>query len=198
MEWNVALDPCAIVCLLRSAVHVNIYPCADSEGPFSVSTGNTYYRLTNLSFIRDMAPQLRRYLKFALGRLCRCDFLRAMDYDWECDPADQRLSQPHNVWETQVWMQASGRVLARLPNSPWRIVQPTELTAVHQIVEDSLLPCTVDVYDDGRYWLNALPTDQALSATKWFYQRPDPLSQQLAFSEALPALYLSFRRDSIP
>jgi len=194
LEWNVALDPNAIVCLLRAPISINIYPDAAETTPFGLSAGNTFYRLPNLLFVNQMEPRLRRYMKFALGRVCRSDFLRALDYDWDCDEADRRLANPHNVWETQLWMRASRRVLARAPGGYWRILPLSDVSEEHEVFGDRMVACEVQVADDGCYRLTHVAPDQAARATKWCYERDDPLAQQAAFAEAVPALYLSYAR----
>ena len=95
VEWNVLLDPQAIVCLLRSDLPIAIYPCATRDvfkdgkrvniGAFEYGPHNTFWKLPNLKFIAQMEPRLRRYLTFAFGRVNRVDFLRAMEED---PPAD--------------------------------------------------------------------------------------------------------------
>src|SRR5229473_167211 len=89
LEWNVSLDPHAFVRLLRS----------------------------DMRFIADMHPKLRRYLGYAFGRLSRIDFLRAMDDDLPEELMEQiyTLSDPahpdgrHYVWETALWTNIASR-----------------------------------------------------------------------------------------
>lgn len=66
IEWNVALDPLAIVCLLRSNLPIALYPCAANHGSekgyggpvFSSDEHNTYWKLPDLRFIARMDPPL--------------------------------------------------------------------------------------------------------------------------------------------
>lgn len=98
LEWNVMLDPHAIVCLLNSGLPIAIYPCATDKDPFAYGRHNTFWKLNNLEFIRHMTPGLRRYLCFAFGRTIKMDFLRAMDED---EPAELLLrvcSMEHKVF----------------------------------------------------------------------------------------------------
>ena len=64
IEWNVALDPQAIVCLLRSNLPIALYPdAANNAGDkgygvfspaFSYDEHNTFYKLPDLRFIPQM------------------------------------------------------------------------------------------------------------------------------------------------
>ena len=122
IEWNVALDPLAVVCLLRSDLPIAIYPdAANNAGDkaynafspaFSYDSHNTFYKLPNRRFIPRMDPPLRRYLEFAFGRCARADFLRAMEVDGP-PLAKGILAGEHNVWETAVWICLTGRRLAK-------------------------------------------------------------------------------------
>ena len=116
LEWDVGLDPNAIVCLLRSDLPVAIYPCAvgtKEGGPFGYGPHNTFYKTPNLQFFKQMDPKLQRYMAYAFGRVNRSDFLRAMDEDFPDELTAKVYSQPHNVWETSVWAQVSNRRLVR-------------------------------------------------------------------------------------
>ncbi len=60
LEWNVVLDPHAIVRLLRSELPIAIYPCATQDGPFAYGPHNCFWKLPNLAFVADLQPPLRR------------------------------------------------------------------------------------------------------------------------------------------
>lgn len=164
LEWNVMLDPHAVVCLLRSGLPVAIYPCATAKGPFDYGRHNTFWRLENLEFIRDMHPQLRRYLVYAFRRTCRNDFLRAMDEDPPADQMDAVCAWKHNVWETAIWLNVTGR-------------------------QNDLKPCRVEVADTGLFtWsFTSEPTNF------WMYDRGDPYANERQMRELLSAWYKSFR-----
>ncbi|HEY3331799.1 MAG TPA: hypothetical protein VGK19_17340 [Capsulimonadaceae bacterium] len=189
LEWNVALDPLAIVRLLSSPLTVNIYPCATENGPFDCGPFNTFYSVPDLRFIADMDPQLRRYLHFAFGRSTRMDYLRALDVEWHSTDAEAVFEREHKIWETQVWMQVSGRILARTPGERWRIAEAGDVGAGEETLTADLVPCAVDVNGDGLFSF-ALTADNA--AAKRIYHRADPLAEQDALREALPDLYRSF------
>ena len=61
LEWNVMLDVAAFVRLLRSDLPLALYPCATDKGPFDVGPNNTFWKLLDLGFLRDLSPGLRRY-----------------------------------------------------------------------------------------------------------------------------------------
>jgi len=184
LEWNVQLDPQAIVALLRSPLPVAIYPCATKDGPFSKGRHNTYWKLPDLKFVGKMEPRLRRYLAYAFWRSARPDFLRAMDEDGPGDFESGVWAKPHNVWETAVWGMVAGRRLVRQAEGSHRLVPAKEGS-----VAESLRPCLVTVADDGRYRfeLTDRPTNFRV------YERTDPEAVERAGIEALPALYLSFK-----
>ncbi|MCS7306162.1 MAG: hypothetical protein NZ602_13785 [Thermoguttaceae bacterium] len=201
IEWNVALDPQAIVCLLRSELPIALYPCAannaGSKGygvfspAFSYDPHNTFWKLPNRRFIRQMDPPLRRYLEYALGRANRVDFLRAVEVDGP--PLDEGLfGAEHYVWETAVWLCLTGRKLVRRADGSHRIVLPTEVLPTDRVLPNELRPCTVQVRNDGIYEFRL--TDQPTNFR--VYYRGNPQENEAALREALPALYLSFKASA--
>ena len=189
LEWNVMLDPCAIVCLLRSDLPIAIYPCATGEGPFAYGPNNSFWKLENLRFVETMDPKLKNYLAFAFGRSTRMDYLRFLD-----EPAHEEIlkgvyDRPHNVWETAVWSVVSNRRIVRRGDGSCRLVPRDEVRPSDRVLRNDLRPCRVDVRDTGLFrfeWTDA-PTRRVL------YDRGDPFENQRALREALPALYQGFR-----
>jgi len=198
IEWNVALDPLAIVCLLRSDLPIAIYPdAANNAGDrgygvfspaFSYDEHNTYWKLPDLRFISRMDPPLRRYLEYALHRSSRVDFLRAMELDGP--PLDEKLlAKEHYVWETAVWISVSGRKLVKRADGTHRIIPADQVLPTDKVLPNELHPCTVTVRDDGIYEYRETSKASNFSV----YYRGDPRENEAALREALPSLYLSFR-----
>lgn len=198
LEWNVALDPNAIVRLLRSQLPVALYPCAADNArglgygvrspAHSYDSHNTYYRLPDLRFVERMQPPLRRYLEFAFTRSARMDFLRALEED-PAPPADTAIfSKEHYVWETAVWICATGRRLVRRADGHYRIVPAAEVNPTDTILPNELHPCTVEVQDDGIYRFVQTNAPSHFQ----IYFRGAAQENERALREALPELYLSF------
>ena len=188
LEWNIALDPNAAVRLLRSHLRVDIYPCATKDGPFSYEPHNSYWKLPDLHFVEQMQPQLRRYLDFALGRVCRCDFLRAMEEDSPAE-VNELHSHPHHVWETALWMEVSNRRLVQHNDGSYAIVAADRVLPTDTLLVNQLLPVSLTVADDGTFTFS-----RATSKTNFrLYDRGDPHLNERALQQALPQLYLSYR-----
>jgi pyrimidine-specific ribonucleoside hydrolase len=198
IEWNVALDPQAIVCLLRSNLPIALYPCAANNAgdkgygvfspAFSYDEHNTYWKLPDLLFLPQMDAPLRRYLEYAFSRSSRVDFLRALEVDGP-PLGEALLAKEHKVWETAVWICLSGRKLVQRPDGSHRIIPADQVTASDKVLPNELRPCTVSVRDDGIYEFR-----ETTQPTNFFvYYRGNPRENGAALSEALPALYLSFQ-----
>lgn len=189
LEWNIALDTNAALRLLRSDLPIDIFPCATKDGPFSYGPHNSYWKLPDLQFINALDPKVRRYLDYAFGRSCRCDFLRAMDLDYSPPPQmTETYSHPHNVWETAVWMALSNRVLVRRSDRSYRIIPVDEVTSSDRVLPGRLEPCLLNVSDGGMFTF----TLTQLKTNFRIYDREDPRQNEEALREALPELYRSF------
>ena len=189
MEWNVLLDPHAIVRLLRSELPIAIYPCGTKGGAFAYDEHNTFWRLPDLQFIRQLDPRLRRYLAYAFERSSRLDFLHALDSDWPAEAVDRMCGRAHAVWETAVWIEASGRRLVRNAAGVHRIVALAEVGSGDRVLTNELLPCAVSVRDDGGFAFALTERESNFS----IYHRGDWRENEAALRVALPALYASFR-----
>ena len=193
LEWNITLDPNAIVCLLRSNLPIDIYPCSSpnthepkADGPpYVYGLHNTYWNLPNLRFVASMDPQLRRYLLYAFTKASRSDFLRALD-DPGMDPSKDDFSTGHHVWETAVWQGITGRKLVNRDGAGYRLLRDTK--PGDKVIAESMRSCSVKVEADGFYtWDFDKP-----SSNFRLYERQDPQAAAQALREALPALYQTF------
>ena len=189
LEWNVQLDPHAIVCLLRSKLPIAIYPCATKGGPFAYGPHNSFWKLPDLRFIEQMHPALNAYLAFAFGRSQRADFLRAVEAHSPATWNQQQLGKPHNVWETAVWLAVAKRKLVRRADGSHRIVTAAEVRSDDTVLPNELRPCRVDVKASGAFSfaLTAEPSNFLI------YDRGDPKQNEAALREALPAWYVSIK-----
>jgi len=192
LEWNVCLDIHAFVRLMRSDLPIDLIPCATRGGPFAYSRHNSFWELPNLDWLVDLHPRLRRYMLYCLSRSSRVDFLRAVDAPWaDEDHSDlyARHDGPtHKVWETAIWMELTGRKLVRRADGRHRLLPPAKVRVDDTPLPHALLPCDWTIDDDGR----AQITIGASSARRRIYDRVDPLANERALNDALPALYRSF------
>lgn len=201
LEWNVNLDPHAFVCLLRSDLPIALYPCATEDGPFAYGPHNTFWSLPDLRFIAAMHPSLQRYLGFAFGALARMDYLRVLDSDLPAELMEQMYAvstdvfastlRIHHVWETPLWANITQRCLVRRQDGLHRLLPIEEVQPDDIVLPNELRPCTIDVCDDGMFTftLTNEPTNFAI------YDRGDPLANERAWRDALPALYQSFHPE---
>ncbi len=187
-EWNVALEPHAIVCLLRSSLPIAIYPCATKDGPLAYGPNNGYWKLPDLRFIEKMNPRLRSYLAYAFERSSRIDFLRALDEDPAANLLESMYRKPHHVWETCVWIRVANCRLVRRVDGTHRIVPAANVVATDTVLPNELRACRVKVNENGRF------SFEFTTATSNFliYDRGDAMANEKALREALPALYQSF------
>jgi pyrimidine-specific ribonucleoside hydrolase len=190
MEWNVLLDPHAIVCLLRSKLPIAIYPCGTKDGAFAYDSHNTFWKLPDLQFIRKLDPHLQRYLAYVFERSSRVDFLNALDADWPPEAIDDMCARSHSVWETAVWIQVSGRRLVRTPRAACHIIPAIQVTPADRVLPNDLLPCDVSVQDTGAFTFQLTAKSRSNFS---IYDRGDWKENEAALREALPALYESFR-----
>ena len=189
LEWNVMLDPQAIVCLLRSDLPIAVYPCATKDGAFGYGVNNSYWLLPNLEFVRRMDPLLRAYAAYSFERSAKSDFLRVLDDPVSDEVMQRTCARQHNVWETAPWMQVSRRKLVKRADGSYRIIPESEVKPSDTVLPNDLKPCKIEVNDDGTF------TWEFTSRQTNFlmYDRADPKLNELALREAFPALYESFR-----
>ncbi|MCX6377250.1 MAG: hypothetical protein NTU88_14665 [Armatimonadetes bacterium] len=188
LEWNVMLDPQAIVCLLRSDLQIAVYPCGTKDGAFAYGSHNSFWLLENLEFIRRMDPLLQRYAAYAFERSAKSDFLRVLDDPVPDDVMARICARQHNVWETAIWVNASRRNLVKRADGHYRIVPEAEVKPTDTVLPNELRPCRINVGDDGTFTWEY--TDKRTNFR--MYDRGDPKLNEQALREALPALYESF------
>lgn len=190
-EWNVALDVHSFVRLLRSDLPVAIYPCAAKHGPHVLDQHNTFWRLTDLQFIRNMDEKLQRYLNYVFMKSLHHDFLRKMDIGNLPDSTTISNDYPSSfyVWTTAVWLQVSGRKLVERKGD-YFIIAGRELKKEDKILSGELKYCHLpEVRDDGRFSFNVINEESNFL----IYKRDNPVLNQKAFQEAVPKLYESFQ-----
>lgn len=189
LEWNVALDPNAIICLLRSHLPIALYPCASKDGPFALHPYNSFWMLKDLSFVKNMDRKLKRYIWYAFERVCRNDFLRAMEEDVPEEKMFDIYRRTHNVWETAVWMELSGRKLVKRADGSYGIIPEDQMDNMDIVLKNELLPCKIDVDDKGlfKFELTGETTNFSI------YYRDNPVKNEIALREALANIYSSFR-----
>ncbi|MBI5834230.1 MAG: hypothetical protein HZB16_18195 [Armatimonadetes bacterium] len=189
LEWNVALDPHAVVALLRSDLPIALYPCATEGGPFAYGRHNCFWKLDSLDFLGRMDPRLAAYCAFALERGLSHDWLQALERPVSAERARAAFARPHNVWEASVWLAVSGRLLVRGTDGRPRTTSPEELRAGDVVLSNELRPCSVSVEPNGLYRCRL---DQP-TANRWLYDRGDAQENERALREAWPALYEGYR-----
>ena len=199
LEWNVALDTNAVVRLLQSDLPIAIYPCAAANKdsiayrsrnyPFSYDSHNTYYKLPNLSFIENMDSKLRRYLKYAYGRIQRNDFLRCMDSDTIFTVKKDLFSHENYVWETAIWINISGRKLVKTPEDNYLIKSSQDVIATDKVLPNNLNSCKVSVEKSGLFTFTEITGTSNFS----IFYRGDINENEKALRIALPDLYKSFK-----
>lgn len=189
LEWNVELDVHAFVCILRSKLPVCIYPCATGKGPFDLGEYNSYWKLENLSFIKNMDSKIKRYLWFAFKRIKRVDFLRAMDEDVDEAEMAEVYVKTHNVWETAVWLEISERRLVLKEDGTFMFVSKSEVLPCDRVLVNELLPCKINVDDNGlfSYGITGEETNFRI------YHRDNVKENEQAMGEALAEIYQSFK-----
>ena len=190
VEWNVQLDVHAFVRVIRSPLRLAVYPCATEKSPFALGAYNCYWAMEDLNWVREMAAPLQRYIEFAFCKSSRVDFLNVLDETEPLADMAEHYGHAHHVWETAVWAQVADRRFVSARGEPYRFLPMASASADAKVVEEGLLPCVLEVSDDGR--LAMRETQDATTATLYF--RRDPQAYQTAAGQALRDLYLRFLR----
>jgi hypothetical protein len=111
-EWNVKLDPCAYLCLMRSGLPIRWCPCfsrvnLQAATPEDVRKGeafNTYFIVPNQAKLLEKASdRLKNYFAYALNRSDDepVSFLN--------QPPQPLPETPRNMWCTAPFLHAAGR-----------------------------------------------------------------------------------------
>jgi len=188
LEWNVLLDPHAFVCIMRSPLPITLYPCKTGTGDFTPDKFCTFWSLNNLEFVRKMSKQLQNYLSYAFNKTLRHDFLRAMDE--EPTGLENFCHLQHNVWETAIWIEMTGRKLVEHANGEFAIIPAVEVAPGDKIYVTENIPCKFTVQDTGTYEFVQCPAGET---NKFMHKINDPLGQEKALNQALGKLYATFR-----
>ncbi|HOQ31752.1 MAG TPA: hypothetical protein PLA12_04465 [Candidatus Hydrogenedens sp.] len=189
LEWNVKLDPNAFVRVLSEDIPIYLYPCADKDNAFALGNYNTYWLMPNLEFMKEIDPRLLRYLIYSHSRSHRVDFLQVLEEEPSETDKNALFQRAHNVWETDVWLEVSKRLLVQRADGSYQIIPSTERKASDRIISPSFLPVRFKPFSDGNFEMEQ--TNQETPHRIFF--RSDPEEHQKALREALPILYKSFR-----
>jgi hypothetical protein len=188
-EWNVALDVFAFTRLVRSSLPIALYPCAGKDGGFVKASNNTYWKLKDMSFLKEMHPQLQCYLDFAFGKKLRYDFLRAMDLGSPYKENTEIQFDEFHVWESAIWIEATNRILIKDTAGNYKLIKKNELRQSDVVLESGLRSCKLtEIRDDGRFifeYVNS-PTNIVI------YYRADPEENEAALNFVIPALFKSY------
>jgi pyrimidine-specific ribonucleoside hydrolase len=198
LEWNIALDREALKTIITSELPVALYPCAaespNGKGygsynyPFSYSSNNTFYSLSNLNFISQMDTVLQRYLAYAFNRCMQNDFLRAMENDSVIKINPPNYSNEHYVWETAIWLNVAKMKLVSNQNGIYKIINESELSGTDSVINNDLHPCMVELCKNGYVF-----KETTKSTNFSIFYRDNPYLYEKALQHALPELYKSFK-----
>lgn len=194
-EWNVALDVFAFNRMLKSDLPIAVYPCAGKDGGFAKDCNNTYWKLPDMEFTKQMNPQLQQYLHFAFNQKLQYDFLKAMDPGYSADINLNKFPKPFHVWESAIWLNATQRVIICTSEGEYRLVKKNAVGKKDRIIGNELRSCIFDeVRDDGRFRFSY--TNQPSSGCKEIYYRSDLEENEKAFQKVIPELYISISPKS--
>ena len=188
IEWNIALDPLAAVCVLNSGLPINLYPCANDRSPFELCEYNSFWLLDNMRFVKNMRPRLKSYLQYVFTRSGRIDFLRAME-----EPADETVMEnfysfSHKVWETAAWLELTDRCVVKNAAGEYRIVRRQEIAPGDTPVKTEMRNCRLSVNNDGGFDFEIVSDE---SNIKIFY-REKPIEYQHALNMAFGDWFADF------
>lgn len=188
-EWNVALDVYAFTRLMRSSLPIALYPCAGRDGGFVMDKHNTYWRMGEMNFLREMAPQLQCYIDFAFSRQLRHDYLRAMDQGAPYTIGKSEVKSYFHLWESLIWLEVAGLHIVTRNDNDFELIKKSDVKSEDQVVESVLRPCSITVRDDGRFTF-----DYTQKSNISIYYRPDIEKTQQALNIVIPRLFASYMK----
>lgn len=189
LEWNVKLDPEAFIRVISDNIPIYLYPCASEGNAFAMGNYNTYWLMPNLEFMKEMDPRLLRFLVYSHSRSNHVDFLQVLEEEPSDADKNALFQRAHNVWETDVWLEVTRRLLVQRADGSYHIILPAERKASDRLVSRSFIPVKFKPFPDGNFEIDRTSTD---TPHRIFY-RPNPEEHQQALRQALPDLYKSFK-----
>ncbi|MDX9883125.1 MAG: hypothetical protein RBS73_13765 [Prolixibacteraceae bacterium] len=193
-EWNVALDVFAFTRILKSGLPVALYPCAGENGVFATDVNSSYWKLKDMSFLREMHPKLQCYLDYAFSKKLQYDFLRAMDQDGPYRMGRKIQFDQFHVWETAVWLKATGRELIKDSRGKYAIVKHDQVKDSDTLLPNDLRPCKLtEIRNDGHFCFEYTKKQSNIT----IYYRPNPQQNEKALNMAVPELYKTFNPSNI-
>jgi hypothetical protein len=195
-EWNIELDTLAAYRLLKSDLPICIYPCATVNGPFDKGINNTFWCLNDINFIFRMDQSLQNYLAFSFLKKNRMDYLNYIEQPL-CETDKVQLKKynigktyaKHNVWETAVWEQVSGRKLVKHKNGQINIIPVQEILPNDSISNEGTRLCVINILKSGLFSFRY--TNQKSNFS--IYYRDNPKQNENWLQKALPNLYISYK-----
>lgn len=193
-EWNVALDVFAFTRVLKSGLPIALYPCAGENGVFATDVNSSYWKLKNMSFLREMHPKLQCYIDYAFGWKLQYDFLRDMDQGSPYTDGRKIQFDQFHVWETAAWLKATDRELIKDSSGTYAIVKHDQVKDSDTLLANDLRPCELtEIRDDGYFCFEY--TEKTTNIL--IYYRPDPEENEKALNVAVPELYKTFDPSNI-
>lgn len=188
-EWNVALDPFAFLRMMHSTLPIAIYPCSGINGAFTKDKNNTYWRLSDLSFVAKMDIKLQRYIDYAMTKSNNINFLTSMDKGNPFPDHFYKYPAPFHFWETPVWLIVSHHLLIKDQFGNYKIISKSHLHSNDKIISNELRPCYIHIRNDGRFSFEYTsgPTNYHI-----FY-RDDPAMHEQALEQAVPELFMNYK-----
>lgn len=191
-EWNVALDVFAFLRLLKSSLPIALYPCAGRDGGFVKDTNNSYWTLKDMSFLKEMHPQLQCYIDYAFDKKLRFDFLRAMDAGSPYKNIAKNQFEKFHVWETAIWLEVTNNAILNDSSNCYNLCKKSQLKKSDVVLKSGLRPCKItEVRDDGRFLFEYTNSRSNIS----IYFRDDTEENEKALNHIVPKLFKSYSTD---